>query len=511
MLDYNKFSKDQLIEKLEKANNIIQKQEIELRELREAYDKLLLQYDNKTQKALRDAYNTFVDKKEKLKDDELIINEAEHKASENKRGRKTGGTNFSTNLKPSRTIVLKPDETICPKCGEVLIEAGEDQTIKIIRHPASYEAVLVISKKYTCPNKECNYIVQNLNDDAFPHSPVTPSVVADVLNTKYSLGVPLDRYSKYLISQGINISTQNLSNYVIRAAHKLEPLYNSIKNELVNNKAQVIHVDETTLKVLDVNDRQNCYMFVYTTSFYDNQVYLYEFSPTRKTDKTAVLLKRYNGYLVCDKYSGYNCFSDQLRGVQRCLAHARRYFYDIVKTLKSSEKKESKAYQVVLQMAKIFEAEASYKKNHYTIEKIVEERNSKEYQRMVDDLHDLIWGINPASGSLLEKAVNYAKKSWDEFFVYRNWGYLEPTNNIAERAVKPFVIGRKNFLFSKTENGAQSSGVIYSIIQTARANGLVIDRYLEYVLSNIDKENIDNLLPWSKNLPVYLKLNINKK
>ena len=106
--------------------------------------------------------------------------------------------------------------------------------IKIIRHPASYEAVLVISKKYTCPNKECNYIVQNLNDDAFPHSPVTPSVVADVLNTKYSLGVPLDRYSKYLISQGINISTQNLSNYVIRAAHKLEPLYNSIKNELVN-------------------------------------------------------------------------------------------------------------------------------------------------------------------------------------------------------------------------------------------------------------------------------------
>lgn len=77
--------------------------------------------------------------------------------------------------------------------------------------------------------------------------------------------------------------------------------------------------------------------------------------------------------------------------------------------------------------------------------------------------------------------------------------------------MKPFVIGRKNFLFSKTENGAQSSGVIYSIIQTARANGLVIDRYLEYVLSNIDKENIDNLLPWSKNLPVYLKLNINKK
>jgi transposase len=111
-------------------------------------------------------------------------------------------------------------------------------------------------------------------------------------------------------------------------------------------------------------------------------------------------------------------------------------------------------------------------------------------------------------GSLLEKAVNYAKNSWDELFTYREYGYLEMSNNLAERSVKPFVIARKNFLFSKTENGAQASGLLFSIIQTAKANGLCIERYLEYVLNSINKLNIDDILPWSKKLPKELKLNL---
>ena len=135
-------------------------------------------------------------------------------------------------------------------------------------------------------------------------------------------------------------------------------------------------------------------------------------------------------------------------------------------------------------------------------------RNTAEYQKLVDDLHDEIWSINAQPGSLLDKAVNYAKNSWDELFTYREYGYLEISNNLAERAVKPFVISRKNFLFSKTENGALASGLLFSIIQTAKANGLCVDRYLEYALSNINKIKIDDILPWSRNLPKDLKLNL---
>ena len=98
------------------------------------------------------------------------------------------------------------------------------------------------------------------------------------------------------------------------------------------------------------------------------------------------------------------------------------------------------------------------------------------------------------------------KGAWDELFTYRESGYVDISNNIAERAVKPFVIARKNFLFSKTENGAQASGLLFSIIQTAKANGLIIDKYLEYIIDNINKANIDELLPWSEKLPKDLKM-----
>lgn len=510
MNNYDNLSKDELIKLLLEKDNIIEKKDIELRDLRIKFDKLILKYDNEHQRQIRDVYNTFVKKSEKLEPIDEAINEAEAKATK-KPGQKRGSHNFTYDLIPTRTIVRELDEKdrICPNCGEVMVEIGEDSTKKIIKYPATYEVVEIKTKKYACKNNNCDSTVkQAISDDVFGHSPVTPSVVADIINMKYNLAVPLDRYSKYLISKGINISTQCLSNYVLEAADILNPLYERLKYELTHNKANVIHADETTLKVIDITDRANCYMFVYTTTFFDNPVYIYEFSESRKTDKTENLFKDYKGYLVCDRYAGYDKFKDSLAGIQRCMAHARRYFFDVLKGLNPKESKSSKARLVVERFDKIFNAEKNYKEKKYTISKIKEMRNTAEYQKQVDDLHDEIWSINAQPGSLLDKAVNYAKNSWDELFTYREYGYLEISNNLAERAVKPFVISRKNFLFSKTENGALASGLLFSIIQTAKANGLCVERYLDYVLNNINKKNIDELLPWSKELPKELKLNL---
>ena len=137
-------------------------------------------------------------------------------------------------------------------------------------------------------------------------------------------------------------------------------------------------------------------------TFFDNPVYIYEFSESRKTDKTENLFKDYKGYLVCDRYAGYDKFKDSLAGIQRCMAHARRYFFDVLKGLNPKESKSSKARLVVERFDKIFNAE---KKN--TISKIKEMRNTAEYQKLVDDLHDEIWSINAQPGSLLDKAVDY--------------------------------------------------------------------------------------------------------
>lgn len=479
---------------------------IELRDTRILLETYIAKYGNLEQRMLRDTYNRFVGTSELNED--IIINEAEEKSLV-KRGRKSGSKNFTFDIKPTRTITidLDDDEKICPSCGEALTYFGEDKTVKIIRHPAYYEAVEIVTKKYKCSNKECDYgIRQKENKDPYPHSPITSSIAADIINKKYNLGVPLDRYSKYLISEGINLSTQDLSNYVIRTSNILEPIYEKIKYELIHNEANVIHADETTLKVLDIKDRQKCYMFVYTTSFYDNSIYLYDFSESRKTDKTEELLKDFNGYLVCDKYSGYDRFKNSLKGIQRCMAHARRYFYDVVKTLTNEQKKVSKAKKVVDLIDKLFYYESQMKKSKLTVPEIKEKRNSKEYQKLIDNLHDEVWKIEPSPNSLLDKAVSYIKGAWDELFTVKESGYLDLSNNIAERAVKPFVIARKNFLFSKTTNGAQASGVLFSIIQTAKANGLVIDKYLEYLISNISSAKIDDLLPWSDKLPKDLKL-----
>ena len=524
MNNYENLSKDELIKLLlEKDNKLVEKDNeiketkiefektlIELRDLRIKYDKLILKYDNEHQRQLRDTYNQFVKKSEKLEPIDEAINEAEAKATK-KPGQRKGNHNFTYDLIPNRTIIKDLDEKdrICPNCGEVMVEIGEDSTKKIIKYPATYEVIEIITKKYACKNSNCDSgVKQALSDDVFGHSPVTPSVVADIVNMKYSLGVPLDRYSKYLISKGINLSTQCLSNYVLEAADILAPLYLRLKYELTHNKANVIHADETTLKVLDITDRENCYMFVYTTTFFDNPVYIYEFSESRKTDKTEELFKDYNGYLVCDKYAGYDKFKYKLLGIQRCMAHARRYFFDVLKGLSPKEAKQSKARLVVEKFDKIFNQEKQFKEKKYTVSQIKEKRNTNEYQILVDSLHDEIWNIEAQPGSLLEKAVNYAKNSWDELFTYREYGYLEISNNLAERSVKPFVIARKNFLFSKTENGAQASGLLFSIIQTAKANGLCIERYLEYALNNINKLKIDDILPWSDKLPKELKLNL---
>lgn len=308
---------------------------------------------------------------------------------------------------------------------------------------------------------------------------------------KYNLAVPLDRFSKHLKTLGIKLSTMCLSNYVIKASQILDPIYVKLKEHLVNTPVKVIHADETELKVLEFTDRTKSYMFVYTTSFYDNSVYLYEFSEDRITNKTKSLLDGFKGILVCDSYPGYNQFRSEDIKLQRCLVHARRYYVDVTKTLSKEQLKTSKAHHVVQLMGKIFYDEKILKDSKKTIEEITNARKSIHYQEMIQELKDYVWSLTPTEGSLLDKAVKYTKNAWSELFTYINYGYVEPHNQIAERAIRPFTIIRKNSLFSKTENGANSSAVILSIIQTAKANGLVVEKYLTYLLENINTMNVE--------------------
>ncbi len=507
MENYNNLSKEELIALLTKKDKQIaldkkriEKLEVDNRDLNLRIEQLIAKYEDKLLVSKKFQVERFMPTSEKLNDEDFIINELE--VIEEKKVRKTPTLNFINDLKNlcSKEEIIDYDFTGIDTSN--IKPFGEDESYKIEYKPASFEVIKIVRKKY----KDKDNIYEAISDDVFPHSPLTPSLASNLIEMKFNLGVPFYRYSNYLKAHGLNISDVNIYNYAKRTMNLLEPLYDSLLNNLINNKSKVIHSDETPLTVIN-SDKSKCYMFVYTTSFWDHPIYIYDFNDSRSTDNLKKLLKDYKGYLVCDGYAGYDSLTLQGITIQRCMVHARRYFNDVLKVLKQDEQLKSPAHKVINLMAKLFKYEDNFKKKSLTASEIIEQRNSNEYLEAVKELNDYIGSIDTSNNELLSKAVKYYLNNKQELYTYLNYGYLDISNNLAERVVKPFVIARKNFLFCKTADGATTTGKLFSIVQTARANGLKSEQYLSYVISNINKKDINDLLPWSDKLPKELLIN----
>lgn len=479
----------------------LEKLQVENRKLNLRVEELIAKYEDKLLASKKFQVEQFVPSSEKLTEEDLIINELE--VIKEKKVRKAPTENFINDLKK----LYEKEEIIDYDFKGIDISNikpfGIDESYKIEYKPAKFEVVKVVRKKY----KDKDKIYQALSDDPFPHSPLTPSLAANLIEMKFNLGIPFHRYSNYLISHGLNISDVNIYNYAKRTLDLLEPLYSELLNNLLHNEFNVIHADETPLKVIG-SKKDKCYMFVYTTSFWEKPIYIYDFNDSRSTKNLKELLSDYKGYLVCDGYTGYDCLTKQGITIQRCMVHARRYFNDVLKVLDNEkERTKSPAYKVLNLMSKLFKYEDDFKKKTLTASQIVKQRNSSAYQSVIKDLNNYIDSINIDNNELLSKAVNYYNNNKKELYTYLDYGYLDISNNLAERVVKPFVIARKSFLFCKTADGATTTGKLFSIVQTARANGLKSEEYLTYVISNINKKDINDLLPWSNKLPKELLIN----
>lgn len=479
----------------------LEKLQVENRKLNLRIEELIAKYEDKLLASKKFQVEQVIPSSEKLIEEDLIINELE--VIQEKKVRKAPTENFINDLKK----LYEKEEIIDYDFKGIDISNikpfGIDESYKIEYKPAKFEVVKVVRKKY----KDKDKIYQALSDDPFPHSPLTPSLAANLIEMKFNLGIPFHRYSNYLISHGLNISDVNIYNYAKRTLDLLEPLYSELLNNLLHNEFNVIHADETPLKVIG-SKKDKCYMFVYTTSFWEKPIYIYDFNDSRSTKNLKELLSDYKGYLVCDGYTGYDCLTKQGITIQRCMVHARRYFNDVLKVLDNEkERTKSPAYKVLNLMSKLFKYEDNFKKNSLTASQIVKQRNSSAYQSVIKDLNNYIDSINIDNNELLSKAVNYYNNNKKELYTYLDYGYLDISNNLAERVVKPFVIARKSFLFCKTADGATTTGKLFSIVQTARANGLKSEEYLTYVISNINKKDINDLLPWSNKLPKELLIN----
>ncbi len=325
------------------------------------------------------------------------------------------------------------------------------------------------------------------------------------MEKKYNQALPLYRQEKSFIDFGIDISRQNMANWIIYGAETwLKPLYDRLHEKLL--KEPIIHADETVLNVLDEKNNKNNYMWIYASAKCGSRpIYLYDYQKSRANKHPKTFLEGFNGYLQTDGYAGYNKIQDITQ--VGCLAHARRKFDEAIKALpKDAEVTKTKAQKGLLFFTEIYKLEKMY------ANQAPEERYKnrlKNTKPILDELYEwlMIESKRTLPKSKLGVAIKYSIKQWPKLIGFLADGRLAVDNNLAERAIKPFVIGRKNFLFSKSPKGATASGICYSIIETAKANNLKPFQYLTYLfekLPNIDLENqdeLDALLPWAESIP----------
>ena len=369
--------------------------------------------------------------------------------------------------------------------------------------------------------KPCENDVKELPDQ-FGDSFLTPSLGAYIVTRKFLYGVPLYRLESILGDAGVGISRVQLADYCIRVADELAPISDRIADDFIHSqeRAKVRHADETTLKVVR-NSRESgrtCRMFVYTSCKWDKRLSaVYRFCTDRKAENIISFFVDYSGVVVCDDYSGYDTLAGESLGqitLARCWFHWRKRFEEIVLLVEKSAPSEAKkkaalsksyAAEVLKKMQKLFEIEKEHAAD--TADGLLKARREQS-RPIVDELFsDMKAKMDSFQGSLKE-AVSYGLNIEKDLRVFLDNPYVEMTNNVCERAVKDFVMARKNFLFSYSEKGAKAAGALMTVIRTARLNQVDPEKYIAYVLTQLGKtsqKDIDSLLPWSESLPEELR------
>ncbi len=412
---------------------------------------------------------------------------------------------------------LSADEQKCPQCGEMLHEMSKEIRKELTVVPAKVVVTEHVRYVYTCRNCQKNgsankdssvpVITAPMPRPVIKNSLASPSLISYIMNRKYAEGIPLYRQEQQLDHYGLEIKRQNMANWIIYSSeHYLRFLYERLKSRLVTEG--VLHADETALQVLQEPGRAaetKSYMWMYRTGQDQTPIILYEYQPDRAGEHPKEFLRGFSGYLHVDGYPGYH----KVEGVTLvgCWAHARRKYDEALKALSGVEKiqkthsaKGLELCNQLFSLEKKFESLTPVKR---------EKKRLSESLPLVDAY--FVWAkeLYPCAlpESPLGKALYYSLNQEEKLRAFLLDGRLELSNNLGERAIKPFVIGRKNWLFANSQKGAAASAVMYSIMETAKANKLNPYEYLKYLLEqlpNLDLEDpyaVDKLLPWNKGLP----------
>lgn len=383
---------------------------------------------------------------------------------------------------------LSEEERICDICGGTMEEIGKEVRRSLQMEPAHFWIREDVYYTYAC--KQCeettgqaNIVKAAKEPTLLPGSFASAEAVAHIMTQKFVMYSPLYRLEQEFNRKGLKLSRQTMANWMLNASDTwLRPIYDVLHRNLCLET--ILHGDETTLQVLKEPGRATAsksYMWLYRTSgCAESPIVLYEYQPNRKAVHVEEFLKGFSGWLHADGYQGYHRLPEAIR-VVGCWAHARRKFDEALQVLPKEERKGSLAAAGEYYCTQLFKLEDAF------AELTPEERYKKRLEQAKPVLDALLLWANEmqaktAPKSTLGKAIHYLLEQWPYLIRYLEDGRLDLSNNRAERSIKPFVMGRKNWLFANTPAGAQSSAVIYSLIETAKENKLDPYRYLLWVL-----------------------------
>lgn len=395
-----------------------------------------------------------------------------------------------------------PEHELTCACGCRRHEMGEEVSEQLDIVPMQIRVIRHVRKVYGCRGCETAPVTADKPAQLIEKSLASPSVLAMLLTTKYVDGLPLYRFEKVLSRHGVDVSRQTLARWVIECGEGLQPLVNLMRDRLLESR--VVHCDETRLQVLKEPGREatsQSWMWVQTGGPPGKPVILFDYSTSRAQEVPSTLLAGYRGYLMTDDYSGYNAIEQQ-PGVERlgCWAHVRRKFVEAQTAQpKGKTGRADMALNMINALYRIERKQRELQVDEDTLHKVRQEHSVPVLSDLSKWLEKTLPHVTPQSA--LGKALNYLANNWSKLVRYVEAGHLPIDNNPAERAIRPFVIGRKNWLFSATPNGARASAQLYSLVETAKANGREPYAWLRHVLERLPQavsvEDFEALLPWN--------------
>jgi transposase len=427
-----------------------------------------------------------------------------------------GHTRGKRGRKPLPEVLPRVDEVhdiddadkVCP-CGCELKRIGEEVSEQLDIIPAKIQVIRHIRPKYACP--ACEGVqddgptvkIAPVHPQIIPKSIVSPGLLAHILTGKFIDHVPFYRQERQLVRLGVDVSRTSMCRWAMQAASACQPLLNLLNDEL--RAASFVNIDETTVQVLHEPGRSpttKSYMWIFRRGDPEKPVLLYQYHPTRSGDVANAFLRDFQGTVQTDGYSGYSFF-DNMEEVRHigCWAHARRKFTDVIKA-QGKNRKTGAADKALSYIKKLYAIEREAREKKRSAEQIYILRQEKAGAVLADFKKwlDKKKMQTPPKG-LLGKAVAYLSNQWQRLVGYIEDGNLTIDNNMAENSIRPFVVGRKNWLFAGTPEGAEASALLYSLIETGKANKLEPYAYLRFIFEKLplvtSLDEYEALLPWN--------------